>query len=99
MPAFEVLFKVSRLSESLSALLTRIRFVAGVRAAVHGEATRTQERFTAQAAEKLLLADFLLWTLFFVVDKPDKYNNRQHIRVKLWVRVAAHGEKSQVRRV
>lgn len=92
-PAFEVLFKVSRLSESLSAMLTWIRFVAGVSAAVHGETAWTQESFATQATEKLLLAHSLLGTLFFVVDKPNKSTSTDNFhltcftsRVKPWVK-------------
>lgn len=75
MPAFEMLFKVSRLSESLPTLLTRIRFNAAVCTTVHSQAARTQEGFPAQAAEKLLLTHFLFGTLFFVVDKSNNHNN------------------------
>jgi len=48
-----------------------------VRATVHGEAAWTQERFAAQAAEKLLLSHFLLGPLFFVVYKPNEHINGQ----------------------
>ena len=75
MPTFEMLFKVSRLGESLSALFTGKRFVSSVCATVHSKTTGTQERFTAQAAEILLFATFLLGTLFFVVNKPNDQGN------------------------
>ena len=71
MPASEVFFEVSRLSERLPALFTRVRLVTAVGSAVHGQAAGTQERFAAQTAEKLLLAKFLFGPLLFIVDKPD----------------------------
>lgn len=90
MPAFEVLFKVSCLSESLSTLLTRERFVTTVCTAVHGKAARTQERFTAQAAEILLLACPLLGTLFFVVNKPNNQDTSKRFRPLLTFKVSSN---------